>query len=46
MKELFAWIEAAVKKCIEDLENGIYNSNVKTNLAASSRSFRTLTPHS
>lgn len=29
LKELFVRIEAALKKCVEDLENGTYNSNVK-----------------
>jgi hypothetical protein len=37
LKELFVWIEAAVKKCVEDLGKGIYNSNVKNNLAARQR---------
>lgn len=32
LKELFIWIESAVKKCIEDLKNGTYNSDVKNNL--------------
>lgn len=36
-KELFIWIEAAVKKCIENLQNGTYNSDVKNNLSARQR---------
>lgn len=36
-KELFAWIELAVKMCVENLQNGTYNSDVKNNLSPRQR---------
>lgn len=38
MKELFDWMESAVKKCIEELRNGTYNDDVCKNLPARQRS--------
>lgn len=32
LEELFIWIEAAVKKCIEQLKSGTYNNDVANNL--------------
>ena len=37
LKDLFIWMEAAVKKCVEDLKNGTYNSDVCNNLSARQR---------
>lgn len=33
LKELFVWMESAVKNCVEGLQNETYNSDVKNNLA-------------
>ena len=37
LKELFVWMEEAVKKCVEDLQNGSYNCDVQNNLSARQR---------
>lgn len=37
LKELFIWMETAVKKCVEDLQRGTYNSDVQNNLSARQR---------
>lgn len=37
LKELFVWMEQAVKKCVEDLQNGTYNCDVQNNLSARQR---------
>lgn len=37
MKELFVWIEAAVKNCVEELKNGTYNYDVQKHLSARQR---------
>lgn len=33
LKELFVWMESAVKNCVEELRNETYNIDVKNNLA-------------
>lgn len=37
LKELFVWMEAAVKNCVKDLQNGTYNRDVKNNLSVRQR---------
>lgn len=37
LKELFVWMEEAVKKCVEALQNGSYNCDVQNNLSARQR---------
>lgn len=37
VKDLFVWMEEAVKKCVEELQNDTYNCGVRDNLSARQR---------